>query len=123
MKLWLDDLRKPWEHGCIGFEWAKTADEAIALLKTGRVTFASLDHDLSEKATLGDWEGEQTGYEVLLWMEANGVWPRDGVEIHTLNPAGRERMARVIKRAYMRRIIARDAHQSEGSAKFRANSP
>jgi hypothetical protein len=49
MKLWLDDIRKPWMHGCIGFEWAKTVDEAIALLKTGRVTFASLDHDLSEK--------------------------------------------------------------------------
>ena len=98
MKLWLDDIRKPWMHGYIGFEWAKTVDEAIALLETGRVTFASLDHDLSEKATLGNWEGERTGYDVVLWMEANNVWPSDGVVVHSLNPAGRARMQAVIDR-------------------------
>jgi hypothetical protein len=25
MKLWLDDMRPPWEHGCDGWEWAKTS--------------------------------------------------------------------------------------------------
>lgn len=53
MTLWLDNIREPWKHGYTGAEWAKTADEAIALLKTGTVTFASLDHDLSEAATMG----------------------------------------------------------------------
>ena len=54
MKLWLDDLRPPWRYGYIGWEWAKNAGEAIALLKTGKVTQASLDHDLSYEATLGN---------------------------------------------------------------------
>ncbi len=60
MKLWLDDVRPPARYGCLGFHWAKTFDEAIAALATGDVTFASLDHDLSIKATMGDWEGEKT---------------------------------------------------------------
>ena len=46
MNLWLDDVREPWRHGRIGWEWAKTASEAIALLETGKVENASLDHDL-----------------------------------------------------------------------------
>jgi hypothetical protein len=46
MKLWLDDVRHPWAHGCLGWTWAKTAEEAIAALVTGQVTQASLDHDL-----------------------------------------------------------------------------
>jgi hypothetical protein len=53
MNLWLDDVRPPWRFGYIGWEWAKTYDEAIALLATGKVERASLDHDLSEPATLG----------------------------------------------------------------------
>jgi hypothetical protein len=31
MKLWLDDVRKPWMHGYIGFEWAKTVDDSTVL--------------------------------------------------------------------------------------------
>ena len=98
MKLWLDDLRPPWRYGYIGWEWAKTADEAIAFLKTGKVTQASLDHDLSEKATLGDWSDEMTGYDVVLWMEENSVFPPDGVTIHSLNPAGANRMKLALER-------------------------
>lgn len=51
--LWLDDVRKPWLYGYTGATWAKTAREAIAMLKTKTVTFASLDHDLSEARTVG----------------------------------------------------------------------
>lgn len=100
MKLWLDDIREPWKHGCIGWHWAKTADEAIEALKTGEVTVASLDHDLSEKATLGDDRGERTGYTVVCWMEENDVWPKDGVKVHSMNPVGRGKMLRVINKHY-----------------------
>lgn len=105
MKLWLDDIRDPVTYGYLGYTWAKTAEEAIALLQTGEVTFASLDHDLSVKATLGDWSGETTGYDVVLWMEEHNVWPRDGVAVHSMNPAGRQRMEAATKRAgvYRRR--------------------
>lgn len=100
MKVWLDDIRQPWIYGFIGWEWAKTADEAIDFLKTGKVTELSLDHDLSYEATLGNWDGQQTGYDVCLWMVANAVWPPDGVTIHTLNPAGRMRMLQAIENHY-----------------------
>lgn len=98
MKLWLDDIRDPAQHGCIGFTWVKTAQEAIDLLKTGQVTFASLDHDLSVKATLGVWQNEVTGYEVVEWMERNEAWPCDGVRVHSMNPAGKQRMEQVIRK-------------------------
>jgi hypothetical protein len=95
MRLWLDDIREPWKHGFIASEWAHTAQEAIALLKTGEITFASLDHDLSEEA-----EDEETGYTVVCWMEENNVWPADGVIVHSMNPVGRARMESVIRRHY-----------------------
>jgi hypothetical protein len=101
MKLWLDDIREPWKHGCLGWEWAKTADEAIRLLATGTVTEADLDHDLSEMATIGQpGPNEKTGYTVICWMEENGVCPRDGVRVHSVNQVGKRRMLDVIAKYY-----------------------
>jgi hypothetical protein len=96
MNLWLDDIRPP----LIGYVWAKTAKEAIAYLSTGTVQRASLDHDLSIEATLGNWRNEITGYDVVLWMEKNNVWPKNGVAVHSLNPVGKERMMVVINNHY-----------------------
>lgn len=79
----------------------KTAEEAIALLATGEVTEASLDHDLSIEATLGTpAPDEQTGYTVVCWLEKHGWWPRDGVRVHSMNPVGAARMRQVIERHY-----------------------
>lgn len=107
MKLWLDDVREPWKHGCLGWIWAKTAEEAIALLKTGNVTVASLDHDLAPDHY--PWSGVPieevtgTGYDVVRWLEQNpDYWPQDGVTCHSMNPVGRKRMNVVIERAYGR---------------------
>jgi hypothetical protein len=100
MKLWLDDVREPWKHGCLGWEWAKTATEAIALLQTGKVTEASLDHDLAPEHY--PWSGvplercHGTGYDVVVWMEEHNVWPPNGVRVHSMNPVGRARMEAVI---------------------------
>ena len=114
MKLWLDDIRPPWKHGCIGWEWAKTAEEAIKLLTTGRITEASLDHDLSERATLGNWEGEATGYHVLLWLEQRPeLWPINGVRVHSLNPLGRQRMEQVIGRCLTRKVNFPQFHRNQ----------
>ena len=106
MKLWLDDIRPPWKYGCIGWHWARTAVEAIEVLRTGRVTEASLDHDLTQLRTLGQDDGSATGYDVLLWMEANDVWPVNGVRVHSLNPLGRQKMEAVIARRMSRRRVA-----------------
>jgi len=101
--LWLDDVRDPTKHGAIGYTWVKTAADAIALLATGAVRFASLDHDLSVDATLGNPQPkEETGYTVVLWMEEHGVWPPDGVRVHSMNPVGKARMMQAIKRHYGR---------------------
>lgn len=99
MRLWLDDVREPWKHGFIVSKWAKTADEAIEFLKTGEITFASLDHDLADD-TMGTAKGEKTGYDVVCWMEENDVWPEDGVIVHSLNLAGKARMEQVINKHY-----------------------
>lgn len=100
MKLWLDDIREPWRYGYIGWTWARTYDEAIALLKTGKITEASLDHDLSfdDQMKTENFK-EKTGYDVICWMEENNVWPKY-VECHSANPVGRERIQQVIDKHY-----------------------
>lgn len=102
MNLWLDDIRDPVQHGYIGYSWAKTYEEAIAALSTGRVQHASLDHDLGIRSTLGMPTDEKTGYDVVCWMEEHNIWPRHGVRVHSANPVGKTRMEAAIRRAYGR---------------------
>jgi hypothetical protein len=109
MKLWLDDVREPWRFGCVGWEWVKTADEAIEKLKTGTTEIASLDHDLGIEQTLAGMQGlisndnGKSGYDVVLWLEQNpNFWPPYGVRVHSANPAGKARMEQVIRRYYGR---------------------
>jgi hypothetical protein len=107
MNLWLDDIREPWKFGCTGWEWAKTAEEAIALLKTGKVEKAYLDHDLTEEQMyecvygVPATDGQKSGYDVVRWLEEHPeFWPKEGVVVHSMNPAGRSRMQQVIDRHY-----------------------
>lgn len=106
IKLYLDDIRK-----CpVGWTLARTYDEAIKILKTGKVEEASLDHDLGEQhyiAAVEEALGQQdvkyegkTGYDVVLWMEENNVWPPRGVHVHSYNPVGAARMRTVIGKHY-----------------------
>lgn len=113
MKLWLDDIRDPHTalFGKWDWVWAKTADEAIRWLRTGDVTQASLDHDLTdEQMELGGYlgkvyeDGHKSGYDVVCWLEQHPeFWPREGVTVHSANPAGRARMLQVIERHYGQR--------------------
>lgn len=97
MRLWLDDIRDPKDFGCAGWAWAKTAEEAIALLQISNVTIASFDHDLGYLSE----DEELTGYDVICWLEANPeFWPPDGVNVHSSNPVGAARMRQVIDRHY-----------------------
>jgi hypothetical protein len=115
--LWLDDERKPPSRAVTGIRWtwAKSHDQAIVLLKTGRVVFASLDHDLcDEHYQAFSWSvannqpvdttycGEKTGYETLCWMEEHKVWPKNGVRIHSMNTIRKPIMVEAIKRIYGR---------------------
>ncbi|MBK9497062.1 MAG: hypothetical protein IPO08_21625 [Xanthomonadales bacterium] len=131
MNLWLDDVREPWRHGALGWEWAKTVADAKALLEAGLVDQASLDHDLGlcgecmdtltgtdrgqiavVRAELLRNEGcasycscphNGTGYELVCWMEETGHWPKSQPVVHSANPVGAARMRLAIERETRRR--------------------
>lgn len=91
MRVWLDDVRPMPEN----FDaWAKTADEAITLLSSGKVIEISLDHDLGETGG--------TGYDVASWLEEAaylGTIPRVKWTIHSQNPVGFSNMKLALEAA------------------------
>ena len=90
MRVYLDDERKMPEF----FDTlARTAEEAIELLKTGKVEVISLDHDLGT---------DLTGYDVAKFIEESVVkgelkMPR--CMVHTQNPVGRKNICAAIQSA------------------------
>ena len=91
MKVWLDDIR-PMPQG---FDiHVTTAQQAIDILATGKVTLISLDHDL------GDDNHQNTGYHVAKFIEENvffGKLSQFEIRIHSANPVGRVNMLRCIQ--------------------------
>jgi hypothetical protein len=90
MRLYLDDLRDVPP----GFDAvARTAAQCLALLRIGRVTFLSLDHDLGT---------EDTGYTVASYIEKaafDGTLARIGWAIHSANPVGQANMETALRNA------------------------
>jgi hypothetical protein len=92
VRLWLDDIRPAppgWVH-------ARTATEAIAVLRAGSVVEVSLDHDLGDDPAAGD------GYAVASWIEemaAQGSLAPILHAVHSSNPAGRARMEAALRSA------------------------
>jgi hypothetical protein len=92
LKLWVDDER-PMQAGYDLV--ARTADEAIRWLETGKVSHVSLDHDLGDT-------GEKTGYYITQWIERqsfDGKLGRLTWDVHSANPIGRENMRRSLNSA------------------------
>jgi len=80
MRLWIDDVREPPDPE--RWVWAKTSEEALAILRNGNVEFISFDFDLG---------GRDTAYPIAEWVEArasDGIQP-PGWAIHSQNPVGR----------------------------------
>lgn len=101
MNLWLDDIRPPWQHGCLGWTWCKTAEQAQILLASGKVAKASLDHDLAWEHY--PWNQPNSipslmmnGTQLVQWMIDTGNWPSKSCVVHSANPEGKERMERMI---------------------------
>lgn len=90
--LWLDDERPmPAEFT----HHARTAEEAIELLKVMEFDRISLDHDLGI--------GCGTGYEVACFIEEaalTGRMRKTRISLHTQNPVGRERMRKALYNAH-----------------------
>lgn len=84
MKVYLDDER-PTPEGWIRVYWP---EEAIALLKQGKVTEISLDHDLGD-------DSHGTGYDVVLWIEeavaTRGFLPPK-MKVHSANSSAKMKM-------------------------------
>ncbi len=89
MKVYLDDDRenRPTPDG---FRRVYTAQEAIDVLKTGKVTVISLDHDLGPREKCGD------GTAVMKWIRDNKLRPLPEIYFHTQNPVGRVSMQNVL---------------------------
>jgi hypothetical protein len=114
MRLWLDDERP----APAGWHLVKTIEEAKALLITGKVVEASLDHDLGactacmRGLTPQQWLAETkyrakpncehfgTGYQLVRWMEETGNWPQHKPSVHSANMAGSEKMQAIIDRHF-----------------------
>jgi len=93
MKVWLDDIRplptndisdphRQFDPHAPYDVWCKTAEEAIALVRKGVVTFISFDHDLGR---------EKSGYDVAKEIERlvlAGKIPNVKWKIHSWNWVG-----------------------------------
>ena len=94
MKLWLDDIRPMPVSFTVH---AKTAADAIQILRTGLVTEISFDHDLGPE-TAGN------GYQVACFIEAAAyllksefkmpIW-----QVHSANPVGRQNIVNAMNNA------------------------
>ena len=101
VNLWHDDIRKPTDD----WVWARTNQQAKAVLTLCEVQMASLDHDLGldghdpaeyESPELMIGQGEETGLDLAEWMAETGRCP-EYVRIHSYNPYGASRMAATLK--------------------------
>lgn len=89
MKLWIDDIRTPPDKG---WTWAKTAQNAIALLTHNKVEMVSFDHDL----------GATDAYSVAMWIEkaaSEGKIAPMKWKVHSMNVVGRQRITAAMKSA------------------------
>jgi hypothetical protein len=108
VKLWLDDIRDPMNFNAVGWVWVKTAEDAVNAFRTGEVTEASLDHDLTDEQMIkGGFngmiyeDGHKSGYDVVCWLETHPeFWPVNGVRVHSQNASGAARMRQVIDKHY-----------------------
>ncbi len=86
IKLWLDD----WRPAPAGWTLATTVADAIALLRTGRVTHVSLDYHLI---------GREKGHQVATFIKEEafaGRLPRLAWTTHTSDPRGAAHMRDIL---------------------------
>lgn len=74
-----------------------TPQEAIKNLDTKTWDFLFLDHDLGGQSWVTP--GDDTGYAVAKWLEANPSKQPKAIVLHTLNPIGGKAMKEVLPNA------------------------
>jgi hypothetical protein len=102
-KLWHDDIRRPPDES---WQWARTNEKAIEILRHGDVTEVSLDHDLGLEDADPDAEGayrrvgsspDGTGADLARWMCEHGLVPAT-VAVHSWSRAGAEAIVAVFRK-------------------------
>lgn len=99
MKLFVDDIRREPE----GWVRVRTVTEAIRCLATQVVDEVSLDHDISCRFGLEEHSSGET-FEPVAWY-LTLMQRRPAVRIHTANPEGGMRMARILGMPYNNQIF------------------
>lgn len=89
IKLWVDDAR-PTPDGWVGVHSVR---DAIRVMRTEEVEFASLDHDLGDFSVHGG-----DGVALTDWMARHGCWPAGGLAVHSANPVGAQTMLATVDR-------------------------
>jgi hypothetical protein len=109
--LWLDDVRYPPTEK---WTWVKTAAQAIEVLKTRRVRFASLDHDLAPEhypwhpSYDGRESAKTSGQAVTrflleqVFLGDRSCLPVDGIRVHSMNTFGSSGMIKDVQYCYGR---------------------
>lgn len=97
VRIWLDDLRK----APPGYRWCKSVNAAIRCIKLCEkagchIELIDCDHDLGDYAEDGG-----DGIKLIDWLTERESFYR--VELHTMNPVGRENMQREIDRYWPKR--------------------
>lgn len=98
INVFMDDMRSPTADNEKLFPpdpyWTitRTIEDTKTLLSAGIVNDLSLDHDMSVK------KEDETGYDLVKWMERNNIWPQGNIFVHSANTCGRENMLAVINR-------------------------
>jgi hypothetical protein len=92
MKVYLDDIREAPE----GWLRVISVEATTELLRFNKIEKLSLDHDLAMSHYCGDYSKEKTGYDVLLWIEAevvaNEKFQLPEIKLHTANPSAKIKM-------------------------------
>jgi hypothetical protein len=96
LRVWLDDLLDD-RAAPEGWIHVTTTPAAIALLQTGRVIEMSLDHDLGDDDAAGKGVHVVDHIAEQQITAGRDLWPRDGITIHSANPAGVSQMTRGIE--------------------------
>lgn len=79
-------------------DYVETSKEAILLLEDNNTYDAIfLDHDLGGKTMVKS--GDNTGYEVAVWLNQHPDKQPNQIIIHSYNPVGRKNMMQVLPNA------------------------
>jgi hypothetical protein len=106
MNLYLDDVRSPPDDS---WTLVRTAEEARAIIASGVVECASLDHDLGEcdecarehdddEPVPPKCRHRMNGYDLVKWMALTGRWPKRKPVVHSSSKTGRANMVAAIER-------------------------